>query len=154
MSTASNLTYVIAGVAVTALLLAASIYLRNEDRAFRETAVRAEATVVARADTHWRDNNGDDQYEKYDVYQLTTATGEAVRFNSPISATQPRREIGARAMALYAPGAPSNARLDDESRGLMSRILLWCSPIGLAFSAVFFLIGARSRRARLERASS
>jgi hypothetical protein len=50
-------------------------------------------------------------------------------------------------VALYAPGDPSGARLDDDSRQTMARVFLWSSPLGVVFSAVFLFAWLRSRRA-------
>jgi hypothetical protein len=146
MSARAYLSYVILGVLLTAVMIGWAFYLRAEDEAFRSTAIHTEATVVAHADAISKDSSGDERLEKYDQYEFTTATGQLTRFKSPVTVTQPRREIGARANTLYAPGAPSDARLDDETRQTMSRILLWSSPIGLAFSAVVLIVFLRTRR--------
>jgi len=146
MSARGYFSYAVAGALVSALLVGSALYLRSEDRAFRSTAVRAEAVVVAHQDRRWRDSSDQEHDDESDVYELTTATGQLVRFRSPVTATQPRREVGARAVALYAPGDASGARLDDDSRQTMARVFLWGSPLGVVFSAVFLFAWLRSRR--------
>jgi hypothetical protein len=148
MSAQGYVSYIAGGVLVCAVLVGSSLYLRAEDEQFRSTAIRTEAKVVAHADQRSRDSSGDESIDKFDVYEFTTAAGQVGRFKSPITLTQPRREIGARAFSLYAPQSPNDARLDDGTRQLMSRILLWCSPIGLVFSAIFLIVFLKTRRPR------
>jgi hypothetical protein len=145
MSTRRYFIHIAAGCVVSALLLAIALYLHSEDEQFKAAAARATATVVAYDDYHWRDSDNDPRVDQADVYQFTAASGQVVRFKSPISHSQPRRAIGALAQALYDPNDPSRARLDDDSRALVATILLWCSPLGLVFSAIYLWVWSRSR---------
>jgi Protein of unknown function (DUF3592) len=145
MSTRQSLIHIALGCIVSALLLAIALYLRSEAESFKATAARATATVVDHSDRHWRDSDNDERVDQADVYQFTAASGQVVRFKSLISHSQPRRAIGDHAAALYDPNDPSAARLDDDSRTLIASILLWCSPLGLVFSAIYLWIWQRGR---------
>lgn len=134
------------GVLLSVFLFMTGQYLHSSDDAFRATAERTTATVIAHQDHAWRDSSNDERIDRADVYQFTTASGQVMRFTSPISSSQPRRPIGAQAQALYDARDPSSARLDDDSRKLMSAILMWSSPIGLALSAIFLWVWWRAQQ--------
>lgn len=152
MSARGYFIHILSGCLVSAVLIAAGLYLRADDATFKSTAARATASVVAHEDRRWRDSNNDERVDSADVYQFTTASGQVAQFKSPISHSQSRRPVGAQAQALYDPNDPTGARLDDDSHQRMATILLWCSPFGVVISAVYFLVWARTRRTAAVRA--
>lgn len=142
------LSFILGGLAISVVFVGAAFLIRNNDAAFRERAVSAIGTVVGYKRTVRRDERNDEQFTDLDIYEYTTAAGQKVSFEQPISGSRPRRRVGESAPILYDASDPSGARLDDDNLVRMSELFLWLSPIGLVIAGISFAVWRRSEAAR------
>jgi hypothetical protein len=129
---------VLAAIGPTLALGAVVSLLRR--RARFATWTRGEGTVVGFRVRHSRRDGRTRTYYHPQVRYL--AAGQAWVYESPVSTSQPRREVGATVVMIHDPAQPQEACIDEVAEKYFVSLLV--GAIGAVFTAVSVWVWLRT----------